>query len=219
MFGALFHISVTEEPQAHTAMSEPEITVIIDAGHGGEDSGAVVNGLIEKDINLPIALKLRDMLVASGYRVVMTRDSDISIYDSTASTVREKKVSDMKNREKIINSSEKNILISIHQNKFEQSKYSGAQIFYSGNNENSVLLAEEIRKSVTSLLQPYNRRELKKDSGSIYILKKAKVPAVIVECGFLSNPEEGAKLADEKYQSEMAFAIYCGFLQYSSKSE
>ena len=219
MFGALFHISVTEEPQAHTAMSEPEITVIIDAGHGGEDSGAVVNGLIEKDINLPIALKLRDMLVASGYRVVMTRDSDISIYDSTASTVREKKVSDMKNREKIINSSEKNILISIHQNKFEQSKYSGAQIFYSGNNENSVLLAEEIRKSVTSLLQPYNRRELKKDSGSIYILKKAKVPAIIVECGFLSNPEEGAKLADEKYQSEMAFAIYCGFLQYSSKSE
>lgn len=219
MFGALFHISVTEEPQAHTAMSEPEITVIIDAGHGGEDSGAVVNGLIEKDINLPIALKLRDMLVASGYRVVMTRDSDISIYDSTASTVREKKVSDMKNREKIINSSEKNILISIHQNKFEQSKYSGAQIFYSGNNENSVLLAEEIRKSVTSLLQPYNRRELKKDSGSIYILKKAKVPAVIVECGFLSNLEEGAKLADEKYQSEMAFAIYCGFLQYSSKSE
>ena len=214
LFGALFHISVTEEPQAHTAMSEPEITVIIDAGHGGEDSGAVVNGLIEKDINLPIALKLRDMLVASGYRVVMTRDSDISIYDSSADTTREKKVSDLNNRVKIINSSKNNILVSIHQNKFEQSKYSGAQIFYSENVPQSFRLAEEIRRSVTGLLQPENKRELKPADKSIFILSKAEVPAVIVECGFLSNEDEAKKLSDEEYQKQMAFAVFCGIKSY-----
>ncbi len=216
LFGALLYISVDEPPESTAVSAEPENIVVIDAGHGGEDGGASANGVLEKNINLPIALKLRDMLKSAGYQVVMTRDTDISIYDSTASTVREKKVSDMKNREKIINSSDKNILLSIHQNKFEQSKYSGTQIFYSKNDPESAVLAESIRRSVTGMLQPENKRELKADNNSIYILKTAKVPAVIVECGFLSNPDEAAKLSSDKYQNEMAFAIFCGFLEYES---
>lgn len=214
LFGGLIYASVSEETVPVSAPA-PSMTVIIDPGHGGEDGGAQDNGILEKNINLSVSLFLRDMLCAAGYNVVMTRDEDISVYDSGAKTVREKKVSDMKKRVGIVNSSENNILISIHQNKFEQSKYSGTQIFYSGNNEKSAILAENLRRSVTGLLQPENKRELKKDDGSIYLLKNAKVPAVIVECGFLSNPEEAKKLSTEKYQKEMAFAVFCGFLQYA----
>ncbi len=217
LFGTLFYVSLKDDGEAVVTISEQKPVVVIDAGHGGEDGGASDNGVLEKDVNLAIALKLRDMLKLSGYDVKMIREEDISVYDSSASTVREKKVSDMKNRVEIINSNSDNILISIHQNKFEQSKYSGAQMFYSENNPKSEKLAECIRRSVTSLLQPENSRELKADNGSVYILKKAEVPAVIVECGFLSNEEEAKKLNSENYQSEMAFAICCGFLDYMSK--
>lgn len=216
LFGSLFYVSLEKEEQTADVVSEQRPVVVIDAGHGGEDGGASANGVLEKDVNLAIALKLRDMLKLSGYEVKMVREDDISVYDSSASTVREKKVSDMKNRVKLINSNPENILISIHQNKFEQSKYSGAQMFYSKNNPKSEKLAESIRQSVTSLLQPENSRELKADDGSVYILKNAQVPAVIVECGFLSNEQEAKKLSSEKYQSEMAFAIYCGFINWKS---
>ena len=155
------------------------------------------------------------MLLAGGYKVVMTRDSDVSIYDSSASTTREKKVSDLNNRVKLINGSDNNILVSIHQNKFEQSKYSGAQIFYSENDPRSFKLAEEIRRSVTGLLQPENKRELKPADNSIFILSKAKVPAVIVECGFLSNEDEAKRLSDEEYRKQMAFAVFCGIASFS----
>lgn len=130
-------------------ISEKELIVVIDAGHGGEDSGAVANSVLEKDINLEIALKLRDMLKASGIEVKMIRESDVSIYDTASGTIRERKVSDLKNRVKIVNNNKKNILVSIHQNKFQQSKYSGAQMFYSANNDKSQILAENIRKSIT----------------------------------------------------------------------
>lgn len=199
-------------------ISEKELIVVIDAGHGGEDSGAVANSVLEKDINLEIALKLRDMLKASGIEVKMIRESDVSIYDTASGTIRERKVSDLKNRVKIVNNNKKNILVSIHQNKFEQSKYSGAQMFYSANNDKSQILAENIRKSITGLIQPENKRELKKGGSDIYLLNKVTVPAVIVECGFISNEEEAKNLSNEEYQSEMAFAIYCGILEYKNKN-
>lgn len=199
-------------------ISEKELIVVIDAGHGGEDSGAVANSVLEKDINLEIALKLRDMLKASGIEVKMIRESDVSIYDTASGTIRERKVSDLKNRVEIVNSNKKNILVSIHQNKFEQSKYSGAQMFYSTNNDKSQILAENIRKSITGLIQPENKRELKKGRSDIYLLNKATVPAVIVECGFISNEEEAKNLSNEEYQSKMAFAIYCGILEYKNKN-
>lgn len=199
-------------------LAENELVVVVDAGHGGEDSGAVANLILEKDINLQIALKLRDMLRASGIEVKMIRESDISIYDTASGTIRERKVSDLKNRVEIVNSNKNHILVSIHQNKFEQSKYSGAQMFYSTNNNKSQVLAESIRKSITGLIQPDNKRELKKGGSDIYLLNNAEVPAVIVECGFISNEEEAKNLSDEEYQKKMAFAIYCGILEYKNKN-
>lgn len=221
LFGGLVYTAFQyDETIAVSSASTAPPVIVIDAGHGGEDSGAVDNGLLEKDINLSIALKLQDMLTVGGYKVEMIRDTDISVYDSSASTTREKKVSDLQNRVKIINASQdgKNrILVSIHQNKFEQSQYFGTQMFYSKNNARSAVLAEELRKSVTGLLQPDNKRELKQADSNIYILDKAEVPAVIVECGFLSNYEESQKLADNSYQQQMAFAIYSGILGYVNK--
>ena len=220
LFGGLLYTAFSGE-ETVSVMSESSgcgKVIIIDAGHGGEDSGAVCNGLYEKDINLSIALKLRDMLTACGYKTVLTRDSDISIYDSSAQTTREKKVSDLKKRVEIINSSKDNILVSIHQNKFEQSQYSGTQFFYSTNSPESIRLAESMRLSVTSFLQPDNKRELKPAENSIYILENAEVPAVIAECGFLSNEEEAKKLADEEYQQQLAYSLLCGIMTYCSKA-
>lgn len=191
--------------------------IILDAGHGGEDGGAVSkSGVVEKDINLSVALMLRDLLETSGYRVIMTRDKDIAIYDESAETLREKKRSDLHNRLDIINqnSNDDNIFVSIHQNKFPDPKYCGTQIFYSKHNPKSTDLANSIKDSVTSFLQPENKREIKEANKKIYLLNNSKLPAIVVECGFLSNPEELEKLADKEYQSEMAFSIYCGILNY-----
>lgn len=212
--------TVTQETQ--NVQETKKITdriIVLDPGHGGEDSGAVANGVQEKDINLRISLMLRDMLEAAGCQVVMTRDTDVSVYDSSASTTREKKNSDLNHRVEMINANPDQILVSIHQNKFEQSQYSGTQMFYSANHPQSAVLAEEMRRSVTTLLQPENRRELKPDNGSVYILKKAEVPAVIVECGFLSNQEEAKKLSTEDYQRQMAFSVCCGILNYLSRGK
>ena len=125
------------------------------------------------------------------------------------------KVADLKKRLEIFNSDKNNIVISIHQNKFSQSKYYGTQIFYSPNNSQSQNLAECIRNSVKKCLQPDNERQCKKADGSIYLLKKAENPSVIVECGFISNPDELAKLQSDEYQKEMATAIITGFLDYT----
>lgn len=190
-------------------------TIIIDAGHGGEDGGAQgATGVLEKDINLSIAKILKQMFVSSGFKVEMTRDDDISIYDSNAETIRQKKVSDLRNRLKIINSNENGVLISVHQNKFTDSKYSGAQVFYAQKNQLSRELAEQMKKSITGLLQPDNTREIKPCNKNIFLLWESKIPSVVVECGFLSNVEEEAKLKDPEYQKQIAFAIYCGFLQF-----
>ena len=218
LFGGLLYGAFNyDESVAVMAENGSSHVIVIDAGHGGEDGGASANGLLEKDINLSIALKLRDMLTVSGYKVVMTRDSDISVYDNSSGTTRQRKVSDLKNRVEVINSSKNNILVSIHQNKFEQSQYFGTQRFYSKNDAKSAVLAEELRKSVTGFLQPDNKRELKQADSNIYILDKAQVPAVIVECGFLSNEEEAGKLADNDYQQKMAFSIYSGIIGYMNK--
>lgn len=218
LFGGLLYTAVSE-PETLPVQTQPRQelpVVVIDAGHGGEDSGAVANGVLEKDINLDIALRLRDMLRVCGFEVVMTRDTDVSIYDSSSAGIRSKKQSDLKNRAAIINKSGNQILVSIHQNKFEQEKYSGAQVFYSTNDPGSEKLAEAIRQSVRGLLQPDNQRELKPAGDGIYLLREAEIPAVIVECGFLSNREEAGKLSREDYRRQMAFAICCGVMNYLS---
>ena len=192
-------------------------TVILDAGHGGEDGGSVgFNNICEKDINLSIALNLRDLLEVSGYNVIMTRQKDTAIYDEGCKSLREKKISDLKNRLEIIkeNSQDSNIFISVHQNKFTDPKYSGSQIFYSKNNPLSQELANYIKQSIVGLIQPKNTREIKSGDKNIYLLHKSEIPSVIVECGFLSNEEEAKKLNTKEYQSQLAFCIYCGIANY-----
>lgn len=188
--------------------------IVIDPGHGGEDGGAVTDdGVLEKDINLAISKDTAELFHLLGFEVVLTRSSDISL-SGNESTVRQRKVADMKKRLELYNSSEENTVISIHQNKFTQSKYNGTQIFYSPNNEKSQLLAENIRMSVKSFLQPENERECKKSDNGIYLLKNTDNPAVIVECGFISNEQECKKLLEFTYQKQMAFSVAVGFLNY-----
>ena len=174
--------------------------VVIDPGHGGEDGGAQSSAnVLEKDINLAIAQKLEKMLTLSGFRVVMTREEEVS---------------DLHNRLNLIEKQGDCIFLSIHQNHFTSSRYYGTQVFYSTNDLSSQDLAEAIRERVIALLQPENTRACKPATSSIYLLWNAQVPAVLVECGFLSNESEAQKLNDPQYQEQMAFAIYSGFLDY-----
>lgn len=190
-------------------------TVIIDPGHGGEDGGAIgCDGVIEKDVNLSISLKLKAFFQSAGFHVIMIRDTDRAIYDPGSRTLREKKASDLHNRLKIINSHPNAILISIHQNIYTSSRYSGTQVFYSGKNEKSKILAQTIQDTVRAGLQPYNERQIKTAGKNLFILYYAQTPAVMVECGFLSNPSECKRLEDYKYQGNMAFSIFGAALKY-----
>lgn len=199
----------------HADFFEKKGIVIVDAGHGGEDGGAVgVNGVLEKDINLAIALELEKYLLQNNFQVVMIRDSDVSVGDQSLGTISERKRSDTKSRLRTVEETGECVLISIHQNHFSQSKYSGAQVFYSTNRAESADLAEAIRQSVVGSLQPDNKRENKPADSGIYLLHKCPVPGVLVECGFLSNPEETEKLCTEQYQKDMAAAIYNGLIVY-----
>ena len=203
------------DKMASAAMAGYVDTVVIDAGHGGEDGGASSKGGVpEKNINLAIAKDLQSLLEVSGYKVVMTRDADVSIADDNIDTIKGRKTSDMHNRLKILESQGSCVFVSIHQNFFTQSRYCGAQVFYSKNNENSKVLADIIADEIKGLIQPDNERKSKPATSSIFLLWHAKVPAVLVECGFLSNEAEAAKLNNTEYQQQMAFAIYCGLMGY-----
>lgn len=195
-------------------------TVIVDAGHGGFDGGASArDGTVEKDINLSIALKLRDVLDTLGYSVIMTRETDRDTADESEQTVRRKKVSDIKNRMKIIEENPDALFVSIHQNHYGGEIYHGTQVFYSNNDPNSELLAKNIQQTVKALLQPQNERAVKKTGTEIFLLYHARIPAVMVECGFLSNAEEAKKLEDDGYQSTMALSIACGITNYLQHQE
>lgn len=188
--------------------------VVIDPGHGGEDGGAVVGDIFEKDINLKIAKILKDLLDVSGVETIMTRTEDISIYDNGADSLRQKKRSDLINRLKIANENENAIFVSIHQNKFPQSQYWGAQVFYGSQNEYSKELAEQLQNTIIKTLQPNNKRNIKPVQDNIYLIYNAKTPAVLCECGFMSNKDEMLLLKDENYQKKMAFSIYIGILKF-----
>lgn len=197
------------------ALSGAMPTIILDAGHGGIDSGCVsVNGAEEKDINLSIMLRLRDMLEAGGFEVIVTRDTDKSIHDSGVQGLGQQKLSDMQNRLKIINSCDNALFVSVHQNQFTDSRYSGAQMFYPADSAESEQLAGILQKQFVSLLQPDNNRETKPVTDEIYLLDNANCPSVMAECGFLSNPDEAALLESEEYQAKVAFTIFTGICEY-----
>jgi len=183
--------------------------IVIDAGHGGPDPGKPGKyGKDEDELNLEIAQKLRELIEESGGIVVMTREDD-TLSDSSLSK-------DLKNRVVKANEVIADVLISIHLNSFSQSKYKGAQVFYQNNSEKGKLLAELIQQELRNTLDPNNDR-MAKSSNSYYLLRNAKMPAVIVECGFMSNPEEEKLLNDENYQYKIAWAIYKGLIHYFQK--
>ncbi len=193
--------------------------ILLDAGHGGEDGGAIgVGGIIEKDLNLAITLKTAVFFEFLGYDVEFTRENDKMTCDEGLKTQREKKVSDIKNRLEQIEKSPCICSISIHQNIFG-GEARGAQIFYSGNNPESKLIAESLQSGISALLQPENDRVIKQATKDIYILYHTAKPAVLVECGFISNGNEAALLSDNDYQNKMAYVIAISTVKHLTERE
>ncbi|MDO5124881.1 MAG: N-acetylmuramoyl-L-alanine amidase [Ruminococcus sp.] len=189
--------------------------IVLDAGHGGPDGGCVsVNNMLEKDINLNILLSLRDMLHVMGFDVHCTRETDISIHDEGIVGIGKQKKSDMDNRLALFNKFHNALAISIHQNQFTDEKYSGAQMFYCPKVAGSEQLAMVMQKQFVAKLQPENTREIKPVGNELFLLNNAKCPAVMIECGFLSNHEEASKLESEDYQKQVAFTIFSGITEY-----
>lgn len=193
--------------------------IILDAGHGGEDGGAVgVGNILEKDINLAITLKTEKIFELFGYDVILTRKSDTMTCDNGLKNQRERKVSDIKNRLALIEETPCLCAISIHQNIFGGDAH-GAQVFYSGNTTESKAIAETIQDGIVSMLQNENRRVIKQSTEDIYILYHTTKPTVLVECGFISNSSEVELLKDNIYQNKMAFAISISTIKYLTKEE
>lgn len=184
---------------------EREHLIVIDPGHGGEDGGAIsCTGKPESVYNLEIALGLRDLLHLLGYRTKMIRTEDVSVY-TEGNTLAEKKISDLKQRVKLVNQEENAILVSIHQNMFSDSRYHGAQVFYGPEGEGKAL-AETLQRNFCQTINPGSSREIKKADG-IYLMQHIDCTGVLVECGFLSNPEEEALLRTRAYQQKICCVI------------
>ena len=192
--------------------------VIIDAGHGGFDGGAVSDdGTVEKDINLSIALYLQEYLSIFNIKTIMIRETDCSVEDNGLNTIRQKKTSDLHNRMKIMEETDNAIFVSIHQNKFPDGKYSGTQVFYSPKTKDeSQVLAQIIQDYIVNTLQKDNKRQIKECGTSVFLMYNAVKPAVLVECGFLSNYEETQRLKSSEYQKKIAFCIAMGIQNYLS---
>ncbi len=207
---------VFDNISSENKLSTKTPTIIIDAGHGGFDGGTSTDdGVSEKGINLSIALYLKEYLNFFGFNVVMTREADISTESEGLTTIRSKKSSDLHNRMALMEKTDNAIFVSIHQNHFSSSKYKGAQVFYSPElSEQSSLLAENIQENIVYYLQKDNTRQIKPCGTSVYLIYNAIKPAVLVECGFLSNPEDAENLQDEIYQRKMALCIAIGILNY-----
>lgn len=197
-------------------VEEQKNCIIVDVGHGGFDSGKIgVNGELEKDINLQVALKLKEALEEKGMEVIMTREEDKGLYDENASN---KKVQDLQRRCDLINEQNPLMTVSIHQNSYTSPEIKGAQVFYYTTSTESQKIAEAIQETLIQEVDPQNHRQAKAND-NYYMLKKTSSPIVIVECGFLSNPQEAGKLTDEAYQQKLAEAIRLGIFRYLGKEK
>lgn len=185
-------------------------TLVIDAGHGGIDGGASApDGTMEKELNLDVAMRLAALCRLSGIDCVLTRTEDHMLVDESVSSHR--KMHDLKNRLAVVNGVNENsdaVLVSIHMNNFSSPKYSGLQVWYSPNDKNSAQLAQYVQSYARTYLDVSNTREIKRATSAIYLLDRATVPAVLVECGFLSNPDELERLKTEAYRNELAVSIF-----------
>ncbi len=194
-------------------------TVIIDAGHGGEDGGAIGREIyFEKDINLDVSQKLELILNLHGINTDMTRREDISLGENTSESLRKRKIADLEKRVEKILSNTNALVISIHQNSFPQDvRCSGAQVFYSENNINSELLAKKVQFCLKHGINAANTRQEKPADKNIFLLKKIMCPAILVECGFLSNPDELIMLNDDSYRTKLALCVASGFFEYKKE--
>lgn len=211
-----------EESQDGTAQEQTGAgrIVVLDAGHGGEDPGAVsaYSGAKEKDITLIIANKTKTLLEQAGYKVIMTRTEDVLNYDDENASMTKKRRQDLLKRKKLMDESGADIVVSIHLNSFTDSKYSGAQVFYTKESLSSKKLAMSIQQAFREVADNNNEREALKKTEDIIITKSCKVTTIIAECGFLSNQEEEALLCDEAYQSKLAEALKRGIDSYFAVS-
>ena len=217
-YGFVEQTGVTSDPiriyAYRSAGWKPGKVIVVDAGHGVPDEGAESsNGTTEAETNLKIALKLQNLLEQSGSTVILTRSDENAIYDLDSKTLKQKKISDIHNRVKIGNESQADIFVSIHLNKIPQPQYDGWQTFYREGDEESAKLAKQIQDNLNKTIDKENNR-IAKTIDNIYIIKHVKIPTTIVECGFLSNPEEEKKLLDDEYQNKLAWGIYNGIINY-----
>lgn len=197
-------------PEA-AAVEEGTRVIVLDSGHGGMDGGcSTADGVTEKGINLDIMLTVRDMCRLYGFEVAVTRDTDRSIHDEGVTGIRNQKVSDMENRLELFNKFPNAVCLSVHQNTFTDPVYSGAQMFYSGATPDSARLAEILQGMFVRNLQPDNTRETKLCGKELYLCYYCNNPAVMAECGFLSNPEEAARLKDGGYRRQVAYTLFSG---------
>ena len=200
------------------AASKGDRIIIVDAGHGGEDCGAIgVNGKLEKELNLEISTMLGEALSNAGFTVVYTRTEDKMLYSEDENIKGMRKISDLKNRVKVAETYLEALFISIHMNSYHESKYSGFQAYYLSANKAGEDLAEAIQTSVRDKIQPNNSRKTK-GSDKIYVLTNSPVTSVLLECGFITNSEECEKLCQKEYQKQLSFAIVCGIIEYIENS-
>ena len=181
--------------------------------HLRDEGAESSNGTTEAETNLKIALKVQNLLEQSGCNVILTRSDENAIYDLDAKTLKQKKISDIRNRVKIGNEASADIFVSIHLNKIPQQQYYGWQCFYKPNDEQSIKLAKQLQENLNKSIQKENKRVAMK-LDTVYIMKHVEIPISIVECGFLSNPEEEKQLLDDNYQNKLAWGIYNGIQEY-----
>ncbi len=214
-------ITETMSQQTMSSLTQTDY-VIIDAGHGGFDPGTQTpdGAFFEKDVNLEIALVMKEVFEAHGENVIMIRESDMAVGDNSLNTISQKKKSDINARVDLANSyGDGTVYISIHQNAYSDSSESGTQILYGNKNEQSEVLAKIMHETIKQNLQPDNRREIKKGNSDIFILNNIEIPTVLIECGFLTNTQETEKLVDPEYQRLLSYIIYEGYIEYKNSKQ
>ena len=214
LFVFVFQVASSKQTVQTVSLPVSNKVIVLDAGHGKPDEGAQSsNGTTEAETNLKITLKVQSLLEQSGATVVLTRSDENAIYDLDKTTLRQKKISDIHNRVKIGNESSADIFVSIHLNKISHQQYYGWQCFYKQNDEKSTALAKSLQENLNDSIQKENKRvSMKLDN--VYIIKHVEIPISIVECGFLSNPEEETQLLSDDYQNRLAWGIYNGIMDY-----
>ena len=214
LFVFVFQVASSKQTVQTVSLPVSNKVIVLDAGHGNTDEGAQSsNGTTEAETNLKITLKVQSLLEQSGATVVLTRSDENAIYHLHKTTLKQKKISDIHNRVKIGNESSADIFVSIHLNKISQQQYYGWQCFYKQNDEKSTALAKSLQENLNDSIQKENKRvSMKLDN--VYIIKHVEIPISIVECGFLSNPEEETQLLSDDYQNRLAWGIYNGIMDY-----